>query len=68
MRVDLTNCSDDVAAIMKRYAEAQQDLHASTVNQLNALITAAHFDGIDKGAQEAVDCLIERRRWHESEN
>ena len=61
MKVDLTNYSDDIAAIMKRYAEAQQDLHASTVNQLNALITAAHFDGIDKGAQEAVDCFLKKK-------
>tara|TARA_R110002126_G_scaffold243183_1_gene386324 strand:- start:531 stop:725 length:195 start_codon:yes stop_codon:yes gene_type:complete len=61
MKVDLTNYSDDVAAIMKRYAEAQQDLHASTVNELNALIMQAHFAGIDKGAQEAVDCFLKKK-------
>ena len=61
MKVDLTNYSDDVAAIMKRYAEAQQDLHASTVNELNALIMQAHFAGIDKGAQEAVDCFLKNK-------
>lgn len=61
MRIDLTNYSADISAIMKRYAEAQQDLHASTVNELNALITAAHFDGIDRGAQEAVDCFLKQK-------
>lgn len=61
MRIDLTNYSDDVAAIMKRYAEAQQDLHASTVNELNALIMQAHFAGIDRGAEEAKECLTKKK-------
>jgi hypothetical protein len=46
---------------MKRYAEAQQDLHASTVNELNALIMQAHFAGIDRGAEEALDCLTKKQ-------
>ena len=61
MRVDLTNYSADIAAIMKRYAEAQQDLHAQTVNELNALIMQAHFAGIDRGAEEALDCLTKNQ-------
>ena len=61
MKVDLANYNADVAAIMKRYAEAQQDLHASTVNELNALIMQAHFAGIDRGAEEALDCLTKKQ-------
>ncbi|MGB2064894.1 MAG: hypothetical protein ACPHUL_07050 [Marinomonas gallaica] len=61
MRIDLTNYSDDVAEIMSRYAEAQQNLHAQIVNELNALIMQAHFSGIDRGAEEALDCLTKKQ-------
>jgi hypothetical protein len=46
---------DDVAFIMRRHYEQMESVYASTLLELEKVVTSAYFAGIDEGAETKLE-------------